>query len=474
MRRCRLLQTSIRLEQGGRSLNALTILGWTLITAGGIAFTAAGLVFFKRLNISNMRSRYISADTGGEPAYFDIAARIMEHTWVGLLYTVACVVFVYLLGRAAGATILFAGLEVPTLALAIAVLFAHRRLRWRVPWYWILTSIIVWGYETRIEYLDAPEWMAVAIALLASSWLFRAIMGSVSDSNLESSSAISFLAHLLTLWGATLQVAFFVSALIKPLLADMLSKTQVGEVLLMALSLIGLTSPWHWFPVGLLGVGLVMHAALRFQEDRYIPKSYDQILVGTPPRLIATFVAALRVPIWICVVIIEFIAHFLKQLWISVVAFLDIWLARLTLITTAFVLPACLMMAGHASAFSAMNRLNQHLAQSTAEPLAGLWVFFIVHSLIILSLCAYVFATPLLALEVIPVSLYETPHVIWEYTRGSSLRGAGALGRSFSLFGIVCIAVPAASLLPGGPSAGIFSLMYIGMMILVVLCFWKR
>ena len=114
----------------------------------------------------------------GTQHYLFVNATLTANVWFIVLYAIACVAVVYALALFDDASLLFLTMEVPALVLTSVVLFPNPRLRWRVPFLWILTSALIWG----TQFTKPPaEVVGVSCGIILVYALIRAVIGSVRE-----------------------------------------------------------------------------------------------------------------------------------------------------------------------------------------------------------------------------------------------------------------------------------------------------
>jgi hypothetical protein len=414
-------------------------------------------------------------------SYNDLLTALLGRTWFGLLYVVGCVTSILLLKSWINGLTLFVAIELPTLMMTTAVLYRNAHLRARVPFLWVTTGALAWAYSVSkppYSASTAAEVVALAATTLIAYTFFRGVSGSIKEVGLEKRdrTAIGTLvAEMVTAWGATLQISFIGLLLLKPLLSPMLSVTSVGTPLLAFLSVLRATSPISWAPLGVLLFGLALFAAIRFEDDPYVPRSYSDVLPLKLPPVLNELWATLRVPTWIAAIIFGFVMHFVKQLWLSFRKFLIYWIGRLALILLALIVPCILMIAAHSlvimsgrfligyvSEGASVSPGSTHGAIEILTSIPGqLTTFVAVNFSLIISLCVYIASVVPLGLEVFPIPFSRVPLAVQRYERLHGFPAANAIGRSYSLYGIIILAIPIATCLPGGGSFGVFSVSYI-------------
>lgn len=399
------------------------------------------------------------------PYYRDLASELMEHTWVAVLYAVGCVIFSYLLGFFSSPSAIFIAAEIPTVCIATAVLREDERLSVRVPLVWCLTAIFSWGIEMSSTESNLYNEIAVsALVILFGYWLGRAVIGSIAEFKKDSlhESLAYIIANLASVWGATLIIARLAALIIHPILISIIEPTQVGTVLLTVLRMAQAISLWNWLPLGVFLFGIALFAAIRFQDDPYKPRTYAEVLPTKLPPVMNELAAMVRLPAWLCIVILGFVVHFVQQAWISFRDFLSVWVGRMILILLSLVFPTALITLAHFIFLWASQGISEYLSGKVES--AGDRIFLIVgvHCFTLVALCLYVVAVVALALEIMPVPVKQVLGMIKSFVFQTGFPAANAVGRSFSLFGILFIAIPIGSLLPGSHGFGAFSITYAG------------
>jgi len=400
------------------------------------------------------------------PYYRDLVSELTGHSWIGVIYAVGSIVFLYLLGFNSKPNALFVAAEIPAACIVTAVLRHDPRLRIRVPLIWCLTAAFVWALPKSVPEMASFKWpneiAALSLALLFGYWLVRAIRGSIVESKEghRESSAAAIVANLASIWGATLIVVHLASLFITPYLIPIIEPTTVGRPLVQISAIARRISLWNWLPPGLLLFGLVFFAALRFKDDPYRPRNYQEVLTLNLPPVLNELVAALRLPVWLCVVVLGFVIHFVKQVWLSFVDFFDEWLGRTSLIFLALVVPTVLICLAHYTILKSAEAIAGYLSGEVAARTAKIVLLLTVHIYILAGMCLYLIAAVACALEIVRLPLRQVGKTVKGFIVHTGLPAGNAVGRSFSLYGILFLAVPIASILPGGPGIGLFSIVY--------------
>lgn len=272
-------------------------------------------------------------------------------------------------------------------------------------------------------------------------------------------------AQAITAWGAALIVAFLSLPLLDSYLAVVIANTKLGVLLWNGLVALRSTSPAHWLPVGLFVFGLVMHAAFEMRHSPHKPLAFSETSKLLPSS-IAKVLAPLLIPMWLALSMILFLFYFMAMVWKSLSIFADAWLARVAQVVIAFVLPVVILTSAH----ELLLQVSRSLVDGNSlGARSALLEFAKVHGLAIFALTMYVIAAVPLAFELKAVRLRSMIVHLKHSYRVDGLPGAEALGQSFFLFACIVIALPTASLLPGGPAPGLFTKVYGVVLILMMI-----
>lgn len=413
----------------------------------------------------------MSSTRGREAAFPDLVAGLMQHTWLVLVYAVACVTSIYVLGRFATDLIIFAAIQLPTVALVSATAFKREFAFPRIPVIWLTTAALtltVLVDEAELGW--APTGFALAAAALIVYGILRAIAGTVWEygQRRDEMGVSSTIAMLIASWGATLQIALLALLWIRGDALELLLTSETGRLLYTGLKLVTLASPTTWFPTGLLVFGIAMLAAFRLRDDPYHPLDFDEVLPAGSPGITAALLATLRLPTWIATIIIGFLVHFMGQIWWSLKLFLDEWLGRMMLLVFALVLPVAGMTTGHWCYWNVAGTVAEYLGEPRHYFLSSVAAFISVHAFALAALSLYAFSIGPLLLRIRPATPAQALGAILAYASRDILLTMNAVGRVFSLFGVLFIALPVAALLPGSLRFGPFSTAYSALVVLAL------
>lgn len=417
-----------------------------------------------------------------DAAYRDLLERLTKKAWLAFAFVVSLIIFTYVMGLWQRPTIFFLAVEAPMMAAAWFILSVNHRLALIALFTWTATALAVIGYFSPTDVISqgvVVELLPLAMLSLFIYWLVRAIAGNRAElrGSHEFVSLPKIVAIILTLWGATLQVALIVITPARYLLADAAGHSYVGELLLGLLRFIRLGSPVSWIPIGFLLLGLFLFAMIRFSDDPYVASDYSNVLpVSSEVPFVNEIVAGIRLPVWLVVVILGFVKHFVRLTWESLRDFLRTWLGRLVLILVGLVVPVLAFASGHAAVYLALSRVGRHLDLETATYFSGLTTVIIVHLLFIAGLALFVVGVGPMALPIEGNSIDGAMESVREHLRSEGFSAAQAVGKAFVLFGLVIIAVPIAALLPGGAGWGSFATCYTLVLTLFVVSYavWDR
>jgi hypothetical protein len=217
-----------------------------------------------------------------------------------------------------------------------------------------------------------------------------------------------------------------------------------------------------------LVLGLVIYTAVRFESDPYEPKSYADVLSGAGTGILQVVLEIVHLPLWLCIIIGGFVRHFARLLVDSFAEFVTIWCGRISLIILGLVLPTLLLMLAHWSAFGAVSQIASYLSSQGSPAQDILLTFLTIHGLAVTSLCLFTVCIAPLALEVRSIPASDLRDYVSEFLSEHGYPAANAVGRTFCLYGSLIIAVPLATVLPGGSSLGVFSVSYGAMLVAFV------
>jgi hypothetical protein len=413
-------------------------------------------------------------------SYRDLPSALTRHVWLALMYALVSVISIYMLGLWHSPSILFFAFELPTLAVATYVTSGNPDFRFRLPLIWSLTALATWAYKLSVAPQNSSTWpsevLSLCIIFLVAYSLVEAITSSISEFryNSRGDSVAGALAWLLSAWGATLQITFIALLPLRNLMQGSLVNSFLGHGLLVSLLAIRLTSPLMLLPFGIFAIGMTLYAALRFGGNPYEARDFKDVLAIDLPPIFSELFAAIRVPVWLVVVILGFLVHFVQLLIQSFLEFGDKWAGRLLLVCAALVLPVTSLLLGHASFFGAMNRVYLYLSGDVAGFWSSIGLLLTVHFLCLGGLFLYVVAVAPVGLEVVPIPARVAPVFAGEYFRREGFLAAQATGKAFALYGLVFFAVPLASLLPGGLGLGMFSIAYMALITTAAVAYASR
>lgn len=413
----------------------------------------------------------MSSFRGRRDPFPDLVAGLMRHTWLVLAYAVVCVTSIYFVSRFATDLIIFSVIQLPTVALVSATAFNQKLAFPRVPVIWLTTAVLLLTFLVDEAHVDwAPIGFAVAAAALVAYGLLRAFDGTAREYHRRKDElGISgTVALLIASWGATLQIAFLALLWMRGNVLELLKSSEAGRSLYAGLELVTLSSLTAWFPVSLLALGIAMLAAFRLKDDPYRPLEFDEILPARSSGIATALLATLRLPTWIATIIIGFLVHFMNHIWWSLKLFLSEWLGRMLLLVFAVVLPVAGLTAGHWCYWQVAATVADYLGEPRHELPTFLAAFIAIHAFALAALSLYAVSIGPLLMRIKPSSPAQAFAAILAYASRDTLLALNAVGRVFSLFGVLFIALPVSSFLPGSPGFGPFSTAYLALVILAL------
>ncbi|MDZ7363690.1 MAG: hypothetical protein ONB46_23680 [candidate division KSB1 bacterium] len=345
-----------------------------------------------------------------EGEYRDLLMKLMASTWVPVVYVLASLIITYVLGHVHSPIIFFTVIQIPTLIACSYVVSPNPNLTYRLPINWIATAILAafvyasqtsetyYGYSELGDEIGMVAWFfAIYWTLSAVIWSIK--MRKVNKDKLSRLESVEFFGELFATWGAALQVAFIFSWIVIPFLEGITYGAATARSLAVTVEAFRGMSILRFLPVSVLLLGLLIMVSFRFQIDPYRPKTMNEVLPVKKGSLLVSLLIALRIPVWILIVIIGFINHFSKLLWESTRDFFKNFLARLCFIFVGLVLAPALLYFGHIILLKSLHLVTQYLDSETFGFFGNIKQFFIVNLLVLITLCVYVISVPPLAVR---------------------------------------------------------------------------
>lgn len=401
--------------------------------------------------------------------YNELLSILMKNTWVAVAYMGISVLVVYVFSFIESPILLAGIAEIPLFAISFYVVSPNPNLTRRLPLNWILTALLAGLMFAASKYnwssVDAGNAVGAICWLFVLYWIASSIVWSLQlratvAKDWPNSISIQFVASLLMTWGAILQITYLVSWVVLPYFASKYRGSPVMESLLLIVGLVESTSILRFLPIGPFLLGLIIFGSLRLGINPYSPISMDRVLPVKKMSIVTSFMTAIRIPVWIMLIILGFIRHFALILLEELREFARYWLARLAFIIVGLVLAPTLLYASHLLLLNIFDALSRYLSDKSLSVGDSLIFFLLINFLAVGVLSLYVLSIPLLSAHY----RGETVNSFWDslhyevFVLGKS--SANAVGQAFSLFGMVTFAIPAASLLPGGTGFGTFSALY--------------
>lgn len=406
-----------------------------------------------------------------EGEYRNLLLKLMSSSWASVLYVVISLLTVYVLGYVNNPVILFTAIQIPTVIACSYVISPNPNIFRRLPINWIATaflSALVYFYKTA-DNSNGKYYISNLIGIVAwffaIYWLVNAVQWSLKKHKnikgpLSRLQFIKLFTKLIATWGAILQIVYFLSWILLPYLENIADNAPSINALLYTIQSTKKFSILRFLPISSIFVALLILVSFRFKDDPYQPKTMSEVLPLKVSSVLASFIVALRIPVWILLVIIGFVSHFTKLFWITTRDFIKEFIVRFCFILFGLILAPAILYFGHMLLLDSLHIVTNYIYSEKVRIFQGVTQFFYVNLLFLAALCIYVVSIP-------PLSVRYRGETIKTLRRsihnGIFIQGKAsttAVGQTFSLFGIVAFVVPVASLLPGEPSFGLFSLFY--------------
>ncbi len=397
--------------------------------------------------------------------------KLIGDTWLALGYVVVTVAITTLLTNFVKTTALFVALQIPLIILCTYVVSPDPNVARRLPFNWSVTAVLallvyLLQTATKQSAIYAFNGAAGLVAwVLVVYWIVSAVRWSVKiaheqKAKLARGQALELFALLCATWGAVFEIASLLVWIILSLWSDLARTVPSVHALFSAITLMKTLPVLRFLPLEIVAASLLVLTALRMKDDHYVPRSLDEFLPVREDSFFAPFVLAFRIPVWIMVVIIEFVIHFSRLAREALVDFARHFVGRLDFILLSFALAPLLFYIGHTLMLNALHLASAYYHASGLGFLEGLKYFFVINLMLLAALCFYVLAVPPLAARLRRVPPENFSRAVHRELVVQGKAYVLALGHTFSLLGVLPFVIPVVSILPGGPSFGMFSLLY--------------
>lgn len=396
--------------------------------------------------------------------------KMIRDAWLAVWYVLATVALVALLTMTVHASALFIALQLPLIALCSYVVWPDVNVARRLPFIWTLTAALaLFSYlaQPTLGETGRQEWSnaaGVMMWLLLGYWVFGAARWSLevarrSKARLEFVQSLELFALLFATWGAMFEITSFFAWLVLSLWRDLSVDAPVVAALFSFITAMKTSAALRYLPLEIVLVSLLVLTALRMKDDHYVPRSLDEFLPIREESFFAPFVMALRIPVWIVIVMIEFAVHFSRLAREACLDFVKTFVVRLAFNLLSFALAPLLFYLGHALMLDALHLAAAYYA-SAENVMEGFQQFFVINIMMLAALCFYVLAVPLLAARYRRAQFVELMPALRRQLFVEGKDYVAALGQTFSLLGVLAFAIPVVTLLPGKPNFGVFSSLY--------------
>lgn len=418
-------------------------------------------------------------------AFHSPLAILRREVWWAVWYVLATLALATLLLKFVHPLVLFTVLQIPLIVLCGYVVAPDANVARRLPFMWSITAVLAAliyrlpkvesasGREALNNATDLLAWLFIFFGLIVGAlWSMRLM--DEQKGKLNHLQTLELLALLCATWGAVFEIASLLVWLALSLWKNFATTLPSLETLSWAVSFIKLAPALRFLPLEIVFISLLVLTALRMRDDHYVPRSLNEFLPIREDSFFAPFVMAVRIPVWIVVVIIEFSAHFIRLAREAAIDFARRFFVRLGFILLSFALAPLLLYFGHALMLQALDSASLYFVSFVEDRipdpsfLQSLGQFLLVNGFILLALVCYAFALPPLAARYRRVLMLKFPEALRQELLVQGKTYVLALGQTFSLLGVLPFAIPVITFLPDGISPGVFSLLYA---VLVIVAF---
>jgi hypothetical protein len=408
-------------------------------------------------------------------AFHSPLKKLTSDAWWAVWYVLASLAIVALLLKFVRPTVLFVALQIPLAAMCSFVVSPDANVARRLPFTWGITALLaLFVYLLpSAETNSAREALNNAAGLMAwlllVFWLAHAAVWSANLMRRQKErrdfiQSLELFALLCATWGAVFEIASLLVWVILGVWRDLAAQAPSVYLLFQAVSLMKTLPALRLLPLEIVLVSLLVLTALRMRDDHYVPRSLDEFLRIREESFFAPFVMAVRIPVWIVMVIIEFSVHFIRLAREAATEFARKFVARLGFIMIGFALAPALFYLGHALVLEALDSACRYFDAfaGTAPPtfLQGVGQFFFVNLTMLLALSCYALAVPPLAARYRRVLGQKFSAACRQELIVQGKAYVLALGQTFSLLGVLPFAIPVVTVFPDRISPGAFSFLY--------------
>lgn len=407
---------------------------------------------------------------------------------MAITYLVLSLIFLYLLSFIKNVGILFALIEIPTLLACYYVIIPNKNISYRLPINWVGTAIIAYLFFLTSSYTGYSKSITLGNLLGVIAWCFliywfiSSFRWSIDalEKNKESYKKFEFLklfSIIITIWGATLQISFI---LIPAFITNFNSVTynaSIANSFIKTFYIIENVSLLRFLPIIIFLLGILLLTSFKFQDHPFKPKSMDEVLKINRNSLLYSFSLAIRLPIWLIILIIGFVIHFSKLFIGTIVKFFSFYSARFLFITIGLIFAPIILYISHSIVLYTINYLSYYFYSNIYSTWYSIKLFFMINLYFIVSLSLYVISIPPLSLRYRGEQIFYFKEFIGSIKYQLITLGkpaSTAVGQTFSLYGIIIFLIPVIALLPGSPDFGVFCTLYSIIVLLGIIWYYFK
>lgn len=422
-----------------------------------------------------------------EGKYKEILTSINNNIMAGVILFIGLLLVVILLGQIKNPVLLSAFIQIPIIVFSLIVLSPNKILRSKMIPFWILPSIISELSIIHVIYLPysivnysmqklTSELIGILLCfevlfmlIYSIKWTrdFYRINYKVGDRNNISSTV----AELFCIWGCFTQIFVFVSNFLSIFIRYNVNSASI-HLLEVISKFISTNTFFAYLPMVFIFLGIILYVSLQFQIHQFNPIKFDQILPLNDKVLFfykGIFIG-IKIPIWIIILIIGFLRHFIFLFIISIYDFIKYFIARFVFIFLSVILPFSLFFISPLLIYLSLKfAYNDNLEVYSIFSYIS---FLKTHGLLLLSLCFYSLGVALLTIRYRGESIDNIFSSITLILSSEGKKALISLGNNtYSTFGILIIIIPIIMLLPPiGPIINVYSVLYV-FIVLVLLTY---
>jgi len=392
------------------------------------------------------------------PPYRDLPAELTRHSILWLCYAIGAITAVYVCGLFMTPVLFLVASSVPLALISYWVLAMDPDLQVRLPLLWIVTSAGAVGlFISESHPVWAANLLVASAGLVVCAWVGLVLDVFVKD---WKSVDVSSRGRPISTVGATLLGIGILLRWFSFAYSDVLRRAAAGRVLVDIAAVWSTVSIVRAVLVGVVVFGILLNAAFLFKEDPYKPPTPGAVFQVDENSLVGLLLSVLRWPTWITIVVLGYSFHYMKLAVSAAADLIEHWIPQLFYCLVSLIGGLMVLVTAHLALLSAGHDIHlhisrvRHLGTSIGDVVS-------IHLYILAALSLYAVAPLLVGLR-LRRSLTGRSFLseVKTYVRDEGYPSCVSVGRGFSVLGVLLVALPIATIAPGGVRFGLISFLY--------------